>query len=368
MQLGTFMMPMHDPDRDFQTVLQEDLESVVLADRLGYAEAWCGEHFTSLSEPISSPLIFLATLIRETRQIKFGTAVINLPQLHPAAVAAHVSLFDHLAKGRLLFGIGPGGLVSDIEMFEMPAPAERPQMMLEAIDMIVKLWTSDPPYEIPGKYWQISLKDNIWPRFKVGHMVKPYQRPHPPIALSLVTPNSASAKLAGQKGWIPISGNFFHQRYLKGHWEMYAAGCEAAGRQPDPAIWRVSRSVLVGDSEAEVEDYLADTGNGLSYYYTYFVNSFQQRQALHMIKPDLAMADAAVSMDNVKRGLTIAGNVDRVSEQLVALIEETGPFGTLLLAGHDWDNKALWRRSMELMAEQVVPRLGDKAAVRRAGE
>jgi len=368
MQLGTFMMPMHDPARDFQTVLEEDLESVVLADRLGYAEAWCGEHFTSLSEQVSSPLIFLATLIRETRQIKFGTAVVNLPQLHPATVAAYVSMFDHLAKGRFLFGIGPGGLVSDIEMFKVASAAERPQMMLESIDMILKLWQSDPPYEIAGKYWQISLKDNIWPRYKVGYMSKPYQRPHPPIALSLVTPNSSSAKLAGQRGWLPISGNFFHQRYLKGHWEMYAAGCEAAGRRPDPAIWRVSRSVLVGDSQAEAEDYLADPANGLSYYYTYFVNSFQQRGALHMIKPDLALSDAEVGMDNVKRGLTIAGNVSQVVEQLAALVEETGPFGTLLLAGHDWDNRALWRRSMELMALQVLPRLTAKLSGRRAAE
>ena len=116
-KLGLFMMPLHPPARDFHTVLQENRELVKLADRLGYAEAWMGEHYTSTAEPVTSPLLFNASLIAETENIIFGSGVISLPQQHPVVVAGHAALFDHLARGRFIFGIGSGGLSSDWEIF-----------------------------------------------------------------------------------------------------------------------------------------------------------------------------------------------------------------------------------------------------------
>ena len=277
--------------------------------------------------------------------------MLNLPQVHPAQVAAHAAMFDQLSGGRFIMGIGPGGLVSDLEMFEVGQAELRPQMVQESIDIVLRLWAQDPPYEIDGRFWKFALKDNIWPEFKVGYIPRPLQQPHPPIALSIITPNSSSAKVAGERGWIPVSGNFFHKRYLRSHWEKYAEGCEAAGRRPDPSVWRVSRSVLVTESDAEAEDYLADPGSGLSFYYKFFIHSFAQgRKALFMIKPDPDMPDAATTVDAVKRGMIIAGSSSKVLDQLVALREEIGPFGTLLMAGHDWDRPALWKRSMELLA------------------
>ncbi|HYM31213.1 MAG TPA: LLM class flavin-dependent oxidoreductase [Candidatus Cybelea sp.] len=355
-QLGMFTMPFHHPDRDYAAILTEDQDAVVLADELGFSEVFVGEHFSSWSERISSPLIFLATVIARTKRIRLGTGVINLPQQHPVTVAAQAAMFDHLSRGRLIMGIGPGGLVSDLELFNPAAPELRPQMVLEAIDTVLRLWIDDPPYDIDGRFWKFSLKNNIWPEFKVGWVPRPYQRPHPPIALSLVTPNSSSAKTAGERGWIPISGNFFHRRYLRSHWEMYAAGCEAAGRRPDPNIWRVSRCVLVTETDAEAETYLADPDNGLSYYYGFFRHSFSQgRKALFMIKPDEKMPDEATTVDAIKRSQVIAGSPRRVLDQLVALRDEIGHFGTLLMTGHDWDQPQLWRRSMALLAKEVMP-------------
>ena len=187
--------------------------------------------------------------------------------------------------------------------------------------------------------------------------IQSWRRSGVDVALSLLTPNSASAKTAGERGWIPISGQFFHRRYLRGHWEKYVEGCEAAGRRPDPDIWRVSRSVLVTESDAEAEDYLADPDNGLSFYYRFFHHSFSKgRKALFMLKPDLEVPDEDVTVDTVKRALIIAGSPRRVLDQLVALREETGHFGTLLMGGHDWDKPALWKRSMELLASDVMPK------------
>lgn len=362
-KLGMFTMPFHHPSRDYATILEEDREAILHADRLGFTEVYVGEHFSSWSERITSPLIFLATLVNQTRQIRFGTGVINLPQLHPATVAAHAAMFDQLCRGRFIMGIGPGGLASDLELFELGKPELRPQMVLESIDMILKLWTQDPPYKIDGRFWKISLENHIYPEYKVGWVPRPFQQPHPPIAISLLTPSSNSAKTAGERGWIPISGNFFHRRYLRGHWEKYLEGCEVAGRRPDPDVWRVSRSVLVTETDAEAEDYLADPGNGLSFYYRFFLFSFSQlRKALFMVKPDLDMPDEAVTMETIKRGMIIAGSPRRVLDQLVALRDEVGHFGTLLMAGHDWDQPKLWRRSMELLATEVMPRFSDHAS------
>ena len=194
-KLGMFTMPFHHPDREYSAILEEDQEAIVLADRLGFTEAFVGEHFSSWSERITSPLIFFATLIPRTTQIRFGTGVINLPQLHPATVAAHAAMFDQLCRGRFIMGIGPGGLVSDLEMFDVGQAELRPQMVIESIDTVLKLWAQDPPYEIDGRFWKISLKNGIWPEFKVGYVPRPYQQPHPPIALSLLTEGNVADQL-----------------------------------------------------------------------------------------------------------------------------------------------------------------------------
>jgi alkanesulfonate monooxygenase SsuD/methylene tetrahydromethanopterin reductase-like flavin-dependent oxidoreductase (luciferase family) len=362
-ELGMFTMPFHHPARDYSAILEEDQEAVVLADQLGFTEAYVGEHFSSWSERITSPLIFLASVIARTRQIRLGTGVINLPQLHPATVAAHAAMFDHLCHGRFIMGIGPGGLASDLELFQVGQAELRPQMVLESIDIILKLWAQDPPYRIDGRFWKIALEHHVYPEYKVGYVPRPLQQPHPPIAISLLTPNSRSARTAGERGWIPVSGNFFHRRYLRGHWEQYAEGCEAAGRPADPDVWRVSRSVLVTETDAEAEDYLSDPENALSFYYRFFLFSFSQlRKALFMVKPDLDMPDEAVTVDAIKRGMIIAGSPRSVLDQLVALRDEVGHFGTLLMAGHDWDQPKLWRRSMQLLATEVMPRFAEHAS------
>ena len=130
MRLGLFMMPLHDPKRDYTKVLEEDREAILLAEKLGYEEAWVGEHYSATTEPITDPLQFMATLVPITKAIKFGTSVLNLPQHHPAQVAGNCAMFDHLCKGRFIMGIGPGGLGSDFELFKV-TDKDRSEMMVE---------------------------------------------------------------------------------------------------------------------------------------------------------------------------------------------------------------------------------------------
>jgi alkanesulfonate monooxygenase SsuD/methylene tetrahydromethanopterin reductase-like flavin-dependent oxidoreductase (luciferase family) len=123
----------------------------------------------------------------------------------------------------------------------------------------------------------------------------------------------------------------------------------------------------VADTEAGIDDYLSDPGNALAYYHRFMRHSFTRaRNALFMLKPDPGMSDEAATAESITRAQVICGTPARVLDQLVALRDEAGPFGTLLMTGHDWDRPVLWRRSMELLATEVMPRLASHAAHSKA--
>lgn len=356
--LGMFAMPVHRPERDYATTLREDQEAVILADKLGFSEYYIGEHHTSGIETVTNPLIFLASVASQTKNIRLGSGVLNLPQMHPVAVASNIAMLDHLTGGRYIFGAGPGTLVTDVEAFGSVPMDVRNRMVMESLDLVTKLWTSEPPIDLEGEFWKIKIKDAVIPHFRVGWAPRPSQQPYPPIALTMVSAQSSTAKLAGARGWIPISANFVNKRYLRGHWESYAEGCESVGVRPDPSIWRVVRCCLVTESDAEAEDYLADPDGGLAYYYSFMRHiCVAGRNALFMLKPELEMSDEDTTVDRIVQSQVIAGSPKRVLEQLVALREEVGHFGTLVMTSHDWDRPAMWKRSMELMATDVIPRL-----------
>ena len=227
MRLGMFMMPVHPPGRSLSDTLAEDTAKSILADQLGYDELWMGEHFSATTEPFPSPLMFLAGLVPQTKNLTFGTAVINLPNHHPAIVAGEAAQFDHMSGGRFLFGVGSGGLASDFELFKID-PATRQRAFMESIDMILRIWAQDPPYDIQGEFWNVQIKKAIMPELGVGFMPKPLQKPHPPIHISIASPDSASAQLAGTKGWGVISGPVAPLYAVANHWQAYS---EAAPRR-----------------------------------------------------------------------------------------------------------------------------------------
>ena len=230
MKLSYFMMPVHARDKDYQTSLAEDVEAIELADRLGFAEAWVGEHHGSSVEPITSPLMFMASLIPRTQRIKFATGVICMPQYHPAQIAGHAAMFDHLAQGRFIMGVGPGGLPPDFELFDV-VEKDRGEMLVEAIDMIKQIWSTDPPYDIQGKYWTTQVKDWNYDDIGLGRMVKPYQQPHPPIAVSALSPYSGIMRLAAVRDWFAISANFVAPWVIRSHWDAHVDECAKQGRQ-----------------------------------------------------------------------------------------------------------------------------------------
>lgn len=232
--LAYFMMPIHPPEKDYHLTLEEDADAIRHADALGYAEVWVGEHYSSAVEQITSPLMFMASLIHQTKQIKLATGVICLPQYHPALVAGQAAMFDHLSEGRFILGIGPGGLPPDFELFGT-GDADRGEMMMESIDTILQLWTTDPPYDVQGKYWKSSIKEWNIDEIGLGRMARPYQTPHPPIAVSAMSPGSGMMRLAAVRGWHTISANFIGNWSVKSQWETHLDECEKQGVEPDPS-------------------------------------------------------------------------------------------------------------------------------------
>ena len=354
MQLGFFTMPLHPPSRPYPETLREDREAILLADRLGYAEAYVGEHLTDTSETITDCVVFLASLAHETKQIRLGTGTINVPNNHPATIAAKVAMLDNLLEGRLNFGISPGGLPSDWEMFGT-LKADRRAMLDESMDHILALWAEDGPYEREGEHWSLSTVKTAIPDIGQGLMVKPYQSPHPPIVVTAAEPSSKSVANAAVRGWEVISANFLLPKWVRTHWETFVEHCESVGRTPDPATWRVAKNVFVARDAGVAREYAFGEESPYRFYYDQLGLKLVRAGRANLFKPDADMPDEAVTTDHMLDNLVIAGTVDDVVEQLLAFRETVGEFGMLLYCGMDWVDPALARESMELLAREVMP-------------
>src|SRR5580765_2732799 len=202
LKLGFFIQPVHPPCRPYADVLQEDREAVVLADRLGYREAFIGEHLVDRAETISSSLAFIAHLADACPSITFGTGVLPLANYHPAMAAAQVAMVDHLVSGRLVLGFGPG-VAADAEA--LGDASDRNRKAQEAIEHLLRIWREEPPYQIEGDFYRTTTTRSFNPEIGVGAAIRPLQRPHPPIAITSIRPGGAGPRAAGSRGWSGIS-------------------------------------------------------------------------------------------------------------------------------------------------------------------
>ncbi len=359
MRLGLFMMPLHPPERPMHETLAEDTEKSLLADRLGFQELWIGEHFSASSEPIASPMIFMASLLPATR-LTFATGVINLPNHHPAIVAAEVAQFDHMSQGRFIMGIGPGGLASDWELFGNTDAAQRGKRMLSHIDTILQIWRQDPPYAIEGA----RITNAIIPEFGVGTMPKPFQRPHPPIAITARSMDSFGVRTAAERGWSVVSANFVAERIVAGHWRTMGAALAAHGKPASGADWRVSRNFCIAATDAEAEDRMLAADGANRYYFHYLSTLARRAGQLETLKPASDTPDEAVTLEAIIRDCVICGSPSTVLDRLVAFRDRVGPFGHLLMAGLDWSGaNAAWEaETMQHLAQQVMPRFRQHVA------
>lgn len=357
MRLGYFSMPMHPPGRDWVETLREDRDGVILADSLGFHDAFIGEHLTDKYENITNSLVFLATLISDTEHIRLATGTTNLSQQHPVLVAASSAMFDHLSGGRFILGISPGALTSDAEALGI-LDEDRNKLFAEAIDVILAIWESDPPYRIdlPGNRFKVTTETTIDLDLGVGVLPKPLQMPRPEIVGTVVAPFSKGVIAMGERDFHPLSANFLLPQWVATHWPNYVLGKAQVGAEAAVADWRVARTIFVADDAAVARRYGRDDPDSpYRFYYSQMLTKMAKLGRLELFKNYRDEPDDEVTLDRILDALVITGTPSEVAEQLLAFREETGDFGELVYAGLDWVDPTLARRSMELMTQKVMP-------------
>jgi alkanesulfonate monooxygenase SsuD/methylene tetrahydromethanopterin reductase-like flavin-dependent oxidoreductase (luciferase family) len=357
-----FMMPLHPPGRPMYEYLAEDTEKAILLDTLGYDELWVGEHFTAGTEPYPSPLMFMANLLPHTKRLNFATGVISAPHRHPAHVAAECAQFDHISRGRFILGIGTGSLPTDAELFGVNADAkQKARMLIEHIEMIERIWAQDPPYDLKGEFWNVTVRDTLFPEIGFGPMPKPFQRPRPPICIPSATPSSSSPYTCGQRGWGPVSSALLSGEALANHWRNYRQGCLDAGHEPEPENWRVVRSVLVAATDEEARARAFSPDSAQRNFFGHFFKIFRRNKMLGALRQRPGMAEEEITVDAIMESRLICGSPRTVAEKLARLRQQAGPFGTLLLSGMHWTgpNGAWERESLARLRQEVLPLLGE---------
>jgi alkanesulfonate monooxygenase SsuD/methylene tetrahydromethanopterin reductase-like flavin-dependent oxidoreductase (luciferase family) len=355
MKLGMFTMPSHPPERSLHDGHEFDLQTLIWADEFGFEEAWIGEHHSSIWEPHPSPDLLVIEGLRATTQMRIGTGGFLLPYHNPVELANRVAMMDHISNGRLNFGIAASGLPSDWEMFQVDGlEGENREMTREAIDCILDMWTQEPGWVHEGKYWKASVPMPAEPG--LYHHLKPLQKPHPPIGVAGLSSPSPTLEMAGERGWIPMSLNL-NPGYVKGHWDSYEAGAAKSNRKVSRRDWRMVREVFVAPTDEEAWELSVNgmMGRMMREYFLPLVESFDFKQYL---KADASVPDADVTAEYCAETNWLIGSPETVAAKIEQTYKDVDGFGHLLLFCFDYaDDPEPWRRSMELLAKDVMPRV-----------
>lgn len=355
MEIGYFTMPSHPPEQGLKAGHDWDLQVMRWLDELGYVEAWVGEHHTAPWEPHPAPDLLIAQALRETKKIRLGPGGFLLPYHHPAELANRVAMLDHLSEGRLNFGVAASGLPSDWAMYNVDGMSgQNRDMTREALEIILRLWSEEGSFTHKGKYWNVTKPETMFGTLR-PHL-KPLQSPHPPIGVAGLSKNSDTLKLAGERGFIPMSLNL-NPAYVASHWDSVEAGAAKTGRKPERREWRMVREVFVADTDAEAWRLSVGgmMGRMMSEYFLPLLSAFGFKEFLkHM--PDVA--DADVTPEYCARHNWLIGSPATVAEKIERIQQEVGGFGVLLVFGFDYShNPEAYRNSLRLLAEEVLPRV-----------
>jgi alkanesulfonate monooxygenase SsuD/methylene tetrahydromethanopterin reductase-like flavin-dependent oxidoreductase (luciferase family) len=369
MDFGFFTMPSHPPERSLRDGHEWDLQVMRWLDGMGYKEAWVGEHHTAPWEPHPAPDLLIAQAFRETKNIRLGPGGFLLPYHHPVELANRVAMLDHISGGRLNFGVAASGLPSDWATFHVDGMSgQNRDMTREALEIILRTWTEDGPWTHEGKYWNVSKIDPMF-GFLKPH-IKPLQAPHPPIGVAGLSKNSDTLKLAGERGFLPMSLNL-NPAYVSSHWDSVEEGARRSGRTPDRRDWRLVREVFVADTDEEA--WRLSVGGMMGRMMgEYFLPLLANFGFLEYLKHSPEVPDSDVTVEYCARRNWLVGSPRTVAEKLEKVYEEVGGFGSILVFGFDYsENPGAWRNSLRLLQEEVAPRvrhLVPQAAVRPAAE
>jgi limonene 1,2-monooxygenase len=348
MRFGIFLPPMHKTGINPTLLLHRDLELVEWLDKLGYDEAWIGEHHSAGSELIASPEVFIAAAAQRTSHIKLGTGVNSLPYHHPLILADRIVMLDHLTRGRMMFGAGPGQLTSDAAMLGIPPQMQRPRME-ESFDVIMRLFRGETVTKHTD--WFVC-QDAVL-------QMKPYSK-FPIAVASSISPSGS--KLAGRYGTGLLSIAATEPaafQVLDYNFNVWQEEATLHGHVADRTQWRLMGPMHIAETEKQARE---NCRYGLQWIFDYLSHIIPVGDPNDAPPADY---DSFVDFAN-ESGRMVIGTPDMAIAQLERLREKTGGFGAYLFLGADLADWQATKRSYELFAEYVMPHFQDQLAAPRA--
>ena len=338
MKFGVFMAPFHRVGENPTLALERDLELLQWLDTLGFDEAYIGEHHSAGWETIASPEMFMATAAERTRHIRLGTGVTSLPYHHPFMVANRMVLLDHLTRGRVILGCGPGALASDALMLGIKPERQR-AMMEESLDAIMRLMTNSEPYTVKTDWFEMN--DAVL-------QLRPYQDPIVPVAVASVE-SPAGVTLAGKHGAsilsLSVPRDTIRKTSLAELWSIAEETAAEHGKEMHREDWGIVMGMHLADSKEQAfEDIREGSGNIVTEYFG---------ETLGNPVPDVPRDKIVDYM--VDHNQWIVGTPDDCIAGIERLQEITGGFGKFMIRVEDWAPRDKIHRSYELLARYVMP-------------
>ncbi|HEY7948464.1 MAG TPA: LLM class flavin-dependent oxidoreductase [Acidimicrobiales bacterium] len=335
---GAFIAPFHPVGQNPTLAIERDLELVVRMDQLGFHEAWIGEHHSAGYEIIASPEVAIAVLSQRTKNIRLGTGVSSLPYHQPLILADRMVLLDHITRGRVMFGVGPGALPSDAFMMGID-PAVQRDRMEESLEAILAL--------LDGS--ELVTRKSDWFTLQDARLqLRPYSHPRFEVAVAAqVSP--AGPRAAGRFGLSLLSigattaGGF---DILGSHWVTMEERAAEFGTTVDRSKWRLVGPMHIAETEAQARK---DVAFGLAQWVDYFERVAALPLAPATLDPD-KLVDALM-----ETGFAVVGTPEMAVAQIKRLVEQSGGFGTFLLMAHEWADREATLHSYELFAREVMP-------------
>jgi limonene 1,2-monooxygenase len=335
LQHGVFLAPYHDVTESPTIGLRRDLELVEWVEKLGFAEAWFGEHHSTGWEIIGSPELMIAAAAERTHRIRLGTGVVSMPYHNPLMVANRILQLDHMTMGRVMFGMGPGLLPTDAEMIGVDIKSLRGKLE-EVAQIIVPLLSGE----------EVTHKTSWYTLDKARTHLRPYTLPHPEIAVaSAITPSGGM--LAGRHGFGMLcvaateSAGF---DVLDENWKIANQVAAEHGQRMDPARLRLVVPMHVAPTREQAR---ADVAQGLARWVEYF-----DRVAPKGMR---GMSGGDPIDILVNSGRAVIGTPDDAIAMIDKLRAKQGDFGVILFQAHNWAEWEETKKSYELYARFVMP-------------
>ncbi len=336
LRFGAFCGPHHPLNENPTLTLQRDLQLAEWLDELGYDEIWYGEHHSAGWELIASPEIMIAAAAERTKRIMLGSAVTSVPYHHPLMTAERYSQLDHMTRGRVMLGMGPGSLASDAQMMGIEVAKQR-DMMDEAVDVLVRLMRGET----------VTAKTEWFTLNNARIHMTPYTRPSiEMISASTISPTGSRA--AGRNGigmlsFGATSGGAFDA--LSSNWNICEQVAAANGKTVDRKNWRLVAPMHIAPTREQAREEVKFGLDGWADY-------LREVAALPIVPGGGDVIDALLSSN-----MAVIGTPDDAVAQIQRLQKQSGGFGTLILFAHNWAEWAHTKRSYEMFARYVMPKV-----------